>query len=193
MHAYTFRIVLEDYDDFYADIEVAANQNFEDLHKVIVELAELKGNEMASFYFCDYSWKRKSEIALVDLSEPDEEDATKPLIMKDCILAKTIYDPHQRIMYVYDFLNMITFYLELKKISEAQKGAKYPRVSKKCGELPKQGAVLPQKFITEFEDEAAVVFDANENDFEGEEGEEPFGEFGEEFSSESTEKSSDEF
>lgn len=193
MHAYTFRLVLEDYDDFYADIEVAANQTFEDLHNIIVELAELKGNEMASFYFCDYSWKRKNEISLVDLSDPDMEDEVKPLIMKDCILAKTIYDPHQRIMYVYDFLKMITFYIELKKISEAQKGLKYPRVAKKSGELLKQGAIIPQKFITEFDDEAAVVFDANENDFDTEESEESFGEFGEEFSTESSEKSGDEF
>lgn len=193
MHAYTFRVVLEDYDDFYADIEVAANQNFEDFHNAIVQLAELKGNEMASFYFCDYSWKRKKEFSLVDLSDPDEEDETaKPLIMKECILAKCIDDPHQRIMYVYDFLKMITFYIELKKISEAQKGIKYPRIIKKYGELPKQGAILPAKFSTEFEDEAPEVFDTT-GDFEGEEGEESFDEFGEEFRSESGDKPGDEF
>lgn len=184
MHAYTFRVVMDDVDDFYADIEVAANQNFEDFHKALVQLADLKGNEMASFYFCDAAWKRKKEISLIDLSDPDMQEEPKTAIMKDSVLAKCIEDPHQRFLYVYDFLRMITFYIELKKISEAQKGVAFPRVIKKCGELPKTGAPLPPKSSIGFDEDGIEIYDEAENVIPEDE-ENPYDEFGEEFSSES--------
>jgi hypothetical protein len=183
---------MEDVDDFYADIEVAANQNFEDFHNALVELADLKGKEMASFYFCDALWRRLKEISLVDLSDPDQEDVPKTAIMKESVLAKCIEDPHQKIMYIYDFMRMITFYIELKKISEAQKGVKYPRVIKKCGELPKSGIPLPPKVSLGFDEEGIEVFDETENTISEDETN-PFDEFGEEFSAESAPNSNEEF
>jgi len=36
-----------------------ASQTFLDLHKLIVETVELKGNELASFFICDRNWRKK--------------------------------------------------------------------------------------------------------------------------------------
>lgn len=196
MHVYTFRVVVEDVDDFYADIEVAANQNFEDFHNALVELADLKGNEMASFYFCDSSWKKKKEISLIDLSDQEEDEEVEgklqTAIMKESVLAKCIDDPHQRIMYVYDFLRMITFYIELKKISESQKGVTYPRVIAKYGELPKSGTPLQPKSSLGFDEDGIEIYDEDENEIPEDEGN-PFDEFGEEFGPESGSSTNEEY
>ena len=36
MHAYRFRVLLEDVEDFYRDIEIAASSTFADFHKAII-------------------------------------------------------------------------------------------------------------------------------------------------------------
>lgn len=139
MHVYKFRILLEDIDDFYRDIEISAGDTFESFHKAIIQATDLSGKELASFYICDSKWNRKKEISLMDMSEGDEKE-NAPLIMSKCKLGQFIDDPHQRMIYVYDFLNMHEFYIELSKIIPAEKGAKYPRCVKKLGAIPKTGA-----------------------------------------------------
>ena len=50
-----------------------------------------------------------------------------------------VNDPHQKIVYVYDFLEMWTMHLELVGIEMKEKaGVKYPICSKSVGLAPKQ-------------------------------------------------------
>lgn len=141
MHVYKFRILLEDNDEFYRDIEISSGDTFESLHKAIIDATELSGNELASFYICDSKWNRKKEISLIDMSE-GEETENAPLVMSKSKLNQHIDDPHQRMIYVYDFLNMYEFYIELSKIVPSENGVKYPRCVKKLGAIPKAGAQI---------------------------------------------------
>ena len=59
-------------------------------------------------------------------------------VMKDSLLKDFITDPHQHIMYEYDFLNPKVFYIELLKVLPAEDGVEYPRCTNKVKELPKQ-------------------------------------------------------
>lgn len=157
MHVYKFRIILEDIDDFYRDIEITAGDTFEHFHKAILSATELSGNELASFYICDSKWNRRKEIALIDMSDGEEQE-NAPLIMNKCKLSQFIDDPHQRMIYIYDFLNMYEFYIELSKIIPMEKGAKYPRCVKKSGDIPKSGAQI--KISDAFDEEDIIYEDA---------------------------------
>ncbi|MFI5221893.1 MAG: hypothetical protein ACHQK8_06180, partial [Bacteroidia bacterium] len=71
-----------------------------------------------------------------DMSEDDEKNIP---IMKKSKLAEYIIDPHQKIIYVYDFIELWTFNIELVAIYLKEKaGTKYPAITKKAGLAPKQ-------------------------------------------------------
>ena len=80
--------------------------------------------------------------------EYDDEDqySTKTrlpkFIMKDAILKDFISDPHQHIMYEYDFLHPKVFYIELLKVLPEQDGVSYPRCTHKVKEMPKDNKNL---------------------------------------------------
>ena len=149
---------IEDVEDFYRDIEITANSSFEDLHKAIVQSIDFDGKELASFYICDSKWNRKKEITLEDMSDEGEEE-NAPLIMSKCKLAEYIDDPHQRMIYVYDFLNLYEFYIELSKIIPADKNIKYPRCVRKVGMIPKTGSAISSRIPSDFDEEEVFVED----------------------------------
>ncbi|MFH0894012.1 MAG: hypothetical protein V2A54_06220 [Bacteroidota bacterium] len=141
MAVYRFRIIIEDLDDFYRDIEIKSKQTFEELHNAIQRAVEFDNKQMASFYMCNQNWQKGQEITLVDMSAEDNHDI---VAMKGAILSDYIEDPRQKIMYVFDFLDMWTFYLELVKvIPDAEKGISYPRITKSVGKAPKQDRGVP--------------------------------------------------
>lgn len=151
MFYYKFRVYFDEVEDFVRDIEILSNDNFESLHQILYSSIGLEGNELASFSLCDFKWNKQNEITLIDMKddevadtpEYDEEDGytTKThlpkFIMKDTILNKMISDPHQHILYEYDFLNPKVFYIELMKVAKADDDTSYPRCTHKEQELPK--------------------------------------------------------
>jgi hypothetical protein len=170
MHIYRFRVLIEDNDQFFREIDVKANQTFEDFHNALVTSAGFDNNEMASFYICDSKWNKQQEICLCDMSIPeednfgdDEEDEVQAkkkrvpiMCMAETYLKDIIIDPHQRIIYVYDFLKLHTFYIELYKILPAEHGKKYPSVGKSVGKIikaPDPNAVIDDKDVDEDETE----------------------------------------
>ena len=113
--------------------------------------------ELASFFICDGKWNRKKEITLVDMSDEDDE-ANAPLVMNQCKLAESIDDPHQKMIYVYDFLNFYEFNVELLKIIPTDKKIRYPRCVRKSGIIPKPGSYISARGVSDdFEEE--VVFE----------------------------------
>lgn len=188
MYYYKFRVYYDEVEDFVRDIEILSNDNFENFHKILLDAIGLDGKELASFYICDSKWNKQKEISLMDMGddsdkeEPEyEEDDEFSLrsklpifVMKDSLLKDFISDPHQHIMYEYDFLNPKVFYIELLKILQEEAGVTYPRCTKKEKELPKElkQAHLPNpddNFIEEelVEDEDEFTDGYDELDLEG--------------------------
>ncbi|NLL28764.1 MAG: plasmid pRiA4b ORF-3 family protein [Bacteroidales bacterium] len=138
MHAYKFRLTSYENDEFIREISVLANQTFEDFHKCIVKTCKFPGKELASFYLCDNQWHKRQEITLMDMSDEtldesdfddDESENKKPiLVMKDVKLNKVINDPHQKLIYIYDFFNLFTIDIELIKIIKVDSTENYPMV-----------------------------------------------------------------
>jgi len=171
MFYYKFRVNFDEVEDFVRDIEILSSDNFENFHKILYTSIGLKGNELASFSLCDVKWNKQKEITLIDmgddsvaaLPEYDENDGftTKSnlpkFVMKDSVLKDFISDPHQHIIYEYDFLNPKIFYIELLKILPVKEDVTYPRCSYSLKELPKESNNLhipnpEDDYIEEIED-----------------------------------------
>ncbi len=191
MYYYKFKVFFDEVEDFVRDVEILATDNFESLHRLLYECIGLKGNEFAAFSICDPKWNKQKEITLLDTSdeedggyeEPayDDEDqySTKSrlpkFVMCDAILKDFISDPHQHIMYEYDFMNPKIFYLELQKVAQTDDATGFPRCTYKAMELPVQltAADVPEPEDVELEDieeEDDDLFDDdgfNDEDFSG--------------------------
>jgi hypothetical protein len=136
MAVYKFRVTFEDYEDVYREIEIKSTQTFEDLHRAIQEAIGFDGKQLASFYMSNDTWRKGREITLMDMSEEGEEEPK--VIMNKSKLADFIEDPHQKIIYVFDFMAFWNFFVELVKIQPDNPKVKYPLCSKSVGTAPKQ-------------------------------------------------------
>jgi hypothetical protein len=155
MHVYKFRLLSDVNDDFVRDIEIQANQTFLDFHNAINQCVKLKGQELASFHICDQKWNKFQEITLIDmigLEEPEEEKKVveETYIMKDAVIRDFINEPHQRLLYEYDFLNLSTFFIELLSVHKQKDESSYPRCTLSKGDM--EQLAVPQPIMEEDEE-----------------------------------------
>ncbi len=129
---YKMRIILDTEEDIFRDIEIDASDSLEDLHNSITQSFGFLGNEMASFYTCDEQWNQEEEIALFDM----EEYGAPARLMSETILKDVLTEEQPRMIYVYDYLSLWTFFVELADITEKEDGRSYPNVLFSFGELP---------------------------------------------------------
>jgi hypothetical protein len=173
MYYYKFKVTFDDVEDFERNIEILSSDNFESFHHILYDVIGLKGHELASFSICDAKWNKKQEITLIDMQDehetetPDYDEDTEfatssnipRFIMKDAILKDFITDPHQQIMYEYDFINPKVFYIELLKTLPKKESTEYPRCTLSKGILPNlpneqiQPSMSEDEFLNDFLDE----------------------------------------
>ena len=151
---YKYRIVLDVLDDVIRDIEVRDTSTLEDLHNSIAQAYGFDGTEMASFYKSDEEWNQGEEYLLFDMS--DGEGNVN--MMNETALDSVFSRKDTKMIYVYDFFNMWTFYVELADISEPEDGQDYPNLMFAQGQLPESP---PEK---QFEAEILDDFDDESND-----------------------------
>ena len=129
---YKIRIILDAEEDIFRDIEIDADSTMEEFHNAISQSFGFLGNEMASFYTCDESWNQNEEIALFDMNE----NGSDVRLMNESFLVDVLTLNSPKLIYVYDFLSMWTFFIELADIVEKESGQSYPNVLFSFGELP---------------------------------------------------------
>jgi hypothetical protein len=93
---------------------------------------------MASFYLSDNEWNQGEEISLFDLGDTGEINR----LMSDVLMDSEINNDNNRIIYVYDFLNLWTFLIELVEIVELTSGVNYPNLIFSKGQIPSK---IPEK------------------------------------------------
>ncbi|MEO9513869.1 MAG: hypothetical protein ABJN84_01035 [Flavobacteriaceae bacterium] len=146
---YKIRIILDAEDDIFRDIEIEDSCTLEDFHNAITQAFGFGGSEMASFYTCDAEWNQDEEIALFDMSETGSDVR----LMNETILDDVLTEKSPKMIYVYDFFSMWTFFVELADIVAKEDGTIYPNLLFSFGELPD---APPEK---KFESKPSVDFD----------------------------------
>ena len=156
---YRFRIVLDNdtEDDVFRDIEIRETDSLEDLHNSITQAFGFDGIEMASFYLSDDQWNQGEEISMFDTSESYDQMR----LMSETPINDVSDENKTKLIYVYDFFNMWTFYVELAEIVEETPGTDYPNLMFVHGQIPTEA---PQKTF-EAENEADD-YDEFDDDFD---------------------------
>jgi hypothetical protein len=133
---YRFRVVLDNdtKEDIFRDIEIRKTDSLEDLHNVITQSFGFDGSEMASFYLSDDNWNQGEEISLFDMSEGGSDIQ----LMNEKSIDKTVSESSTKLIYVYDFLNMWTFLIELAEVVQEAQGTDYPNLMYVHGQVPNQ-------------------------------------------------------
>ncbi|MFD2727543.1 IS1096 element passenger TnpR family protein [Hyunsoonleella rubra] len=146
---YRFRVILDNdtEDDVFRDLEIRETDTLEDLHNIITQSFGFDGSEMASFYISNDQWDQGEEISLFDLSE----DGSARL-MNETAINDVVHEAQTKLIYIYDFLSMWTFYVELAEIVDEAEGFDYPNLMFVQGQVPDSA---PER-----------IFEAEDDDFD---------------------------
>lgn len=149
---YRFRIILDAEDDVFRDVEIMADNTLEDLHNTILQSFGFDGTEMASFYISDDEWNQGEEISQFDLTE----GSGSTRLMNETTIDDVVSESQTKLIYVYDFLSMWTFLVELAEVAEPETGMDYPNLMFVHGQLP---ITAPEKDFQAESDEFGPDFD----------------------------------
>ncbi len=142
---YKVRIILDTKEDVIRTITVNNAITLEELHSLIATSFGFNGQEMASFYRTDNEWNQGEEIPLFNMSEFGDE-----LSMSTCILNETLPNIEDKLIYVYDFFSMWTFYVEVIDLSDEE--IEEPILIMSVGDIPDEA---PEKeFVAEKNEDA---------------------------------------
>lgn len=164
---FVFRVILDTADDdIFRDIEIVGSQTLEDLHKGILDAFGIAPGEMASFYASDDNWNQGDEVPLIDMGFGKYTMG----LMSEMKLEDWVAKIGKRSLYLYDYLNMWTFFVELFSTKEEDLSKKmivitsnFPKTVYVYGQNPKHA---PEKnFGDEQKQESKGLFDdAFDND-----------------------------
>ena len=151
---YRIRIILDVKEDVFRDIEIEATSTLEDLHHAITQSFGFLGNEMASFYKSNESWYQGEELPLESMENGSN--------MRDEPLNKIFTSSQHHLIYVYDFLNLWTFFVELRETADIISSSSYPNLIYSKGDVPEEA---PEK-IFEADNEKELEANDEEEDID---------------------------
>ena len=160
---YKIRVILNTEEDVIRDIAIDASASLEDLHNAVTNSFGFTGEEMASFYRSDETWVQGEEHPLFDMSE----GVDKKIQMREIVLNDALIRENDKMIYVYDFFNMWSFYVELIQADFNHDSIELPSLLFSLGAVPNDAPEI------HFESE-----DLSVNDFEEDQLEELDDEFG---------------
>ncbi len=155
---YKFRVILDTEEDIFRDIAILEEDTLEDLHNAIVNAFGFDGSEVASFYTCDATWNQEDEIPMFDAGDVPGENK----IMSDYQLSDILDEENTKIIYVYDFLSMWTFLVELAAVEKVVAGNTYPETIFSHGLMPVEAG--EKSFIADDDEEGYNEFEDDLDD-----------------------------
>lgn len=128
---YKLRIILDTEQDVIREIAIHKDNSLEDLHNAITNAFGFDGSEMASFFTTDDDWNQGEEIPLFDMSENGDA-----LTMQHILLSEIIDEQKSKLIYVYDFFSMWSFFVELVAIIDGYNENELPLLLLSLGIVP---------------------------------------------------------
>jgi len=156
-------------DNVFRDIEMPANSSFEELHLAIQDQFGFDNSQMASFYESDDEWERGEEIMLMDMSMNDKQEVR---LMRDTLIGEVLSSQDQKMLYIFDFMVMWTFFVEVVSVGSFSEDVEYPNILLSVGDAPDQQSKSPEDLFGSMksemmpgmeEDEEFDEFDMEDN------------------------------
>ena len=162
---YKIRVILNTEEDVIRDIAIDSAASLEDLHNAVANSFGFTGEEMASFYRSDETWVQGEEHPLFDMGEGFDQK----IQMREVILSDALIHENDKMIYVYDFFNMWSFYVELIQSNFDHNSTELPSLLFSLGLIPNDAPEI--QFETEdlsaeeFDDDHQEEFDDDYGDF----------------------------
>lgn len=145
---YKIRVILDTKDDVFRDIEIRDKQTLFTLYKGIMSAFSLQGEELASFYISDEGWSQGKEIPLESMDESNEDET-----MADFHIYEVLPEVGARLIFVYDYMDMWTFSVEVVSIEDKKAVLNYPLTVYRYGAMPLKAPKRNLEIINLEEDE----------------------------------------
>lgn len=133
---YRFKVWFEEIEDVYRWIDIKPSHTFLDFHNIIQEAIGFDKKELSSFYVSDDKWRKGFEILSEDMGLSEEEELKA--LMKDAKIRDYVNDPHQKFVYITDYVAHWTLLIELQSINDEAPKKEYPLVFRSEGKAPRQ-------------------------------------------------------
>lgn len=130
---FQFKITSIESADFLRIIEIDGKSSFADLHWCIQKCCNYSSDQLASFFVASKHHGKQTEITFLDFGRP----GSSILIMGKTQLHNILSSIGQRLLYVFDFFNDRSFYIELTEIY-MEKNLRENQVTYQQGDAPAQ-------------------------------------------------------
>ncbi|MFN9799956.1 MAG: IS1096 element passenger TnpR family protein [Bacteroidota bacterium] len=154
---FKLRVIMDTEQDVFRDVEIETTATFEELHRAILDAFDFEEGEMASFYMSNENWEKGLEIPLMDMKQGE---AAAAVSMSNTAIGDMVGKPADKVLYVYDFLRMWIFYIELIEIKKDTPSTIDPRLSLVYGDAPAQDSKEMDLFGQEFSAEDMDEFNS---------------------------------
>ena len=160
---YKFRLILDTKEDIIREIAISKEFTLEELHETIKSAFGFESQEMASFYHTDNDWNQGDEIPLFNMNEQVGGLSQ----MKDYKIELIFNTQNKHLIYVYDFLNLWTFFIEHIGDYITPILDNTPLLLFSLGDLPKEAPKKEFEIPKNNEDDEFDIFDGDDefNDY----------------------------
>lgn len=129
MSVYKFRVMYEEDENIFRDIEVRPNQSFADFEDLLITAWGLPAEGKGHFFTSN---DRMQKVKAFDHRKPIQKGESQYLPM----ILNYVDNPHQKFLYEYHGRQDLSFYIELVIIGYEKPGLDYPRIAKSSGPSP---------------------------------------------------------
>jgi len=159
---FKLRVIIDTEEDVFRDIELTSQSTFHQLHETILQSFQFEKGEMASFYLSNDEWEKGLEIPLMDMGDG-------VVSMESAVLSEMLQSVGNKVLYVYDFLRMWIFYVEVIEMIDADSNVQYPLISLTFGDAPSQDSKEMEAMFDDANWEEEEKWDAAPGDDEEDE------------------------
>ena len=128
---YKFIVLSDEDESFVREFEFLDTQTLLDFHNLIQDELEFDKSQMASFFMATENWEKEEEFTLFDMG-------TGTSTMDVAVLEDIIFRKNQKLLYIFDFFNERSLFVEYTGESIDIEGREYPSCTNSKGVPPKQ-------------------------------------------------------
>ena len=143
---YNIRVILESKEDVIRDIEINSDCLLSELHYYLIECFDLNKNELASFYTTNNELEINDEIPLISFEDRGSN-------MQNTKLEVVLDEHNNNLIYVYDYMKMWRFLIELKSKEE---DFDFKKCLSKIGRMRKEAPEINFSLENQNEDEEGI-------------------------------------
>ena len=143
---YNIRVILESKEDVIRNIEINSDCLLSELHYYLIECFDLNKNELASFYTTNNELEIIDEIPLISFEDRGSN-------MQNTKLEVVLDEHNNNLIYVYDYMKMWRFLIELKSKEE---DFDFKKCLSKIGKMPKEAPEINFSLENQNNDEDGI-------------------------------------